>query len=167
MIYYRPQRSLRRLWFYTCLSVILFTEAGVPGQVPPGQVHPPTPAMHAGIRSTSERYASYWNVITLSSNNTILFNNFLIMEHYKRAIHTMRLSLQFLSQQVGWFRIQSKCSQWYYVNGAFSLYNVMKPKLHQLHLLIGFIAANAGYGHYRTGAASLDTYACALTRDAT
>ena len=38
------KRSLRRLCFYTCLSVILFTE-GVPGQVhpqagtPPGQVH--------------------------------------------------------------------------------------------------------------------------------
>ena len=51
------KRSLRRLCFYTCLSVILFTagestwagkhplgrytpRAGTPGQVPPGQVHP-------------------------------------------------------------------------------------------------------------------------------
>ena len=32
--------KLRRLCFYTCLSVILFT-GGVPGQVPPGQVHRP------------------------------------------------------------------------------------------------------------------------------
>ena len=30
-----------------------------PGQVHPRQVH--RPAMHAGIRSTSGRYASYWN----------------------------------------------------------------------------------------------------------
>ena len=63
------------------LSVILF-KGGVPGQVPPGkytplagtppgrytpqqvhpqQVPPPGPATHAGIRSTSGRYASYWN----------------------------------------------------------------------------------------------------------
>ena len=62
------------------LSVILFTGGGVPGQVPtpwagtppwqvhlPGQVYPwagtpPLPqAVHAGIRLTSGRYASYWN----------------------------------------------------------------------------------------------------------
>ena len=69
------KRSLRRLCFYTCLSVILFTGVGVPGQVqppwagtpppagtplagtppagtPPGQVHPqvgtPPGAVHAG-----------------------------------------------------------------------------------------------------------------------
>ena len=33
---------------------------GVPGQVHPRAGTPP-PAMHAGIRSTSGRYASYWN----------------------------------------------------------------------------------------------------------
>ena len=37
-----------------------------PGRYPPGQVHPPvrynTPCpVHAGIRSTSGRYASHWN----------------------------------------------------------------------------------------------------------
>ena len=36
-----PERSLQSLCFYTCLSVILFTVGGVPGQVPPRQVHPP------------------------------------------------------------------------------------------------------------------------------
>ena len=35
---------------------------------PPGQVHT-SPAMHAGIRSTSGRYASYWNAFLL----TIIF----------------------------------------------------------------------------------------------
>ena len=106
-IFTARKRSLRRLCFYICLSVILFTSGGgeVPGQVPPGrytaplppgrstppagtprirynppgrytppagtpphpgrytppwQVHPP-PAVHAGIRSTSGRYASQWN----------------------------------------------------------------------------------------------------------
>ena len=36
-----------------------------PGQVPPWQVHPqaciPPVPVHAGIRSTSRQYASYWN----------------------------------------------------------------------------------------------------------
>ena len=41
IIFTARKRSLRRLCFYTCLSVILFT-GGVPGQVhPPGQVHHP------------------------------------------------------------------------------------------------------------------------------
>ena len=36
------KRSLQRLCFYTCLSVILFMRGGVPGQVhTPWQVHPP------------------------------------------------------------------------------------------------------------------------------
>ena len=79
---YHPQTNLRRLCFYTCLSVILFT--GVPGQVhppgrstprqvhpkagtpPPRQVHPLdryTPRSSAcwEIRATSGRYSSYWN----------------------------------------------------------------------------------------------------------
>ena len=35
-----PKRSLRRLYFYTCLSFCP-RGGGVPGQVPPQQVHPP------------------------------------------------------------------------------------------------------------------------------
>ena len=46
-----------------------------PGQVPPSQLYtpplprqvPPLPAMHAGIRSTSRLYASYWNVFLFST----------------------------------------------------------------------------------------------------
>ena len=37
-----------------------------PGQTPPGRHHPgqtPPCTVHAGIRSTSGRYASYWNAI--------------------------------------------------------------------------------------------------------
>ena len=41
-IFTARKRSLRRLCFYTCLSVILFTGGEVPGQVPPRQVHPPS-----------------------------------------------------------------------------------------------------------------------------
>ena len=78
-------RRYERVWLYLVppanevwgnviflhLSVILFkgrgTWTGTPWQVhPPGrytpqQVPPPGPATHAGIRSTSGRYASYWN----------------------------------------------------------------------------------------------------------
>ena len=39
------------------------------GRYPSGQVHPPgqvqLPAMHAGIRSISGRYPSYWNAFSL------------------------------------------------------------------------------------------------------
>ena len=65
------------------LSVILFTGGGeVPGQVPPGQVHPlgrytpradaPPSAVHAEILSTSGQYASYWNafLFTLAVSRT-------------------------------------------------------------------------------------------------
>ena len=45
---------------------------GVPGQVPPGQVH--TPTMHAGIRSTSGRYASYWNAFLFHFKFSVSFN---------------------------------------------------------------------------------------------
>ena len=58
------------------LSVILFTGGqGVPRQVPPRQVHPGQvhhPALHAGIRSTSGRYAFYWNAFLLSINLKII-----------------------------------------------------------------------------------------------
>ena len=53
------KRSCGKVMFLH-LSVSHSVYRGVPGQVsPPGQVHPP--AVHAGIRSTSGRYASYWN----------------------------------------------------------------------------------------------------------
>ena len=75
------KRSLQMLCFYTCLSVILFRRGEYLGRYPlgrytpwagtsPGQVYPPsrytpgryTPhAVHAGIRSTSGRYASHRN----------------------------------------------------------------------------------------------------------
>ena len=76
---YRPQRSYGKVMFLH-LSVILFT--GVSATPTPGKTHPPlgrhplgrhpppcghptgqTPpcTVHPGIRSTSGRYASYWN----------------------------------------------------------------------------------------------------------
>ena len=58
---YRPQWSCRKVMFLH-LSVILST-GGVchtpRADIPPGQTSPC--AVHAGIRSTSGRYASYWN----------------------------------------------------------------------------------------------------------
>ena len=82
------KRCLRRLCFYTCLSVLLFIE-GVclsacwdtkhppPGPDPPGTRHIPRPSTIPGpgtplrsacweIRSTSGRYVSYWNAILFS-----------------------------------------------------------------------------------------------------
>ena len=56
------KRSLRRLCFYTCLSVILFTGGTCPGTlgryIPRGRYTP---------RSMSRRHASYWNAFLLSS----------------------------------------------------------------------------------------------------
>ena len=72
-------------YVFTPVCQSFYSGGGVPGQVPPGrytphgsytppprQVHPPPgwyipqagtpPAVHAGIRSTSGWYASYWNV---------------------------------------------------------------------------------------------------------
>ena len=44
-----------------------------PGRYSPSQVHPSPagtpPAMHAGIRSTSGQYASYWNDILVNISN--------------------------------------------------------------------------------------------------
>ena len=85
------KRSLRRLCFYTCLSVCTPPPAGTlpgtrytpsgtrynpPDQVHlPGQVHPRNQVPHPGpgtplgacqeIRATSGRYASYWNAFLL------------------------------------------------------------------------------------------------------
>ena len=59
--FYRPQQSCGKVMFLH-LSVILFTGGFVCGPLgghpPPGQTTPS--AVHAGIRSTSGRYASYW-----------------------------------------------------------------------------------------------------------
>ena len=53
------KRSLRRLCFYTCLSVILFTGGVCIGGGRVGQT--PLPIGYYGIWSTSRRYTSYWN----------------------------------------------------------------------------------------------------------
>ena len=54
-----------------------------PGRYIPRQVHPP--AMHAGIRSTSGRYASYWNVFLLD-------DVFLLTLGFHRMISGVRTS---------------------------------------------------------------------------
>ena len=94
MFFTARKRSLRRLCFYTCLSVILFTGwIHSPGRytpppacaplgrytplagTPPWQGTPSryTPcAVHAGIQSTSGRYASHWECI-LVHLSVILF----------------------------------------------------------------------------------------------
>ena len=90
------KRSLRRLCFYTCLSVLLFTVGGVPGQAPPWagtppkQVHLPwagtprwagsppgryTPLPCWEIRATNGRYAFYWNALLFTSSATLVFTN--------------------------------------------------------------------------------------------
>ena len=70
MIITAHKRSLRRLCFYTCLSVFLFTVGEYLGRYPPGQVHPPLGRYMPqqcilGYGSTSGRYASYWNAFLL------------------------------------------------------------------------------------------------------
>ena len=86
-IYYRPQRSWAKVMFLQA-SVILLTGGGVSASVhagipppgsrpplgpdppgadtPPGTRHPPPPEANSGIRSTSGRYASYWNAFLCS-----------------------------------------------------------------------------------------------------
>ena len=64
------KRSLRRLCFHRCLSVhrggiCLWSQGGV-WQTPPWADTPPPPGRHpphAGLRSTSWRYASHWNAL--------------------------------------------------------------------------------------------------------
>ena len=76
LIFTARKRSLRRLCFYTCLSVhggggvcpiACWDTTPLGRHHPPGQTHPsarhPPFAVHAGIRSTSGRYASHWNAI--------------------------------------------------------------------------------------------------------
>ena len=86
-IFTARKRSLLRLYFYTCLSVILFTggvclsawwdthtpprnQTPTGKQTPMGSRHPQkqTPPLHSAcweIRATSGRYASYWNAYLL------------------------------------------------------------------------------------------------------
>ena len=111
--------SRRQTNFCTCLS-FCSQGGGVPGQVPPRQVHPPgqvpppqqvhplppgrntpqvgtqppgkytpragtlcqvhPPAMYAGIRSTSGRYASYWNAFLFIYAFKIIFSLTIIVE---------------------------------------------------------------------------------------
>ena len=75
------KRSLRRLCFYTCLSVILFTGGGGSASVHAG-IHPARSrdpqymrSACSEIRTTSGRYASYWNAVFLDStfSGSILF----------------------------------------------------------------------------------------------
>ena len=63
------KRSLQRLCFYTCQSVILFTVGGVciQGGLHRGVGRPPQIG-YCRIRSTSGRYASYWNEFLLQYN---------------------------------------------------------------------------------------------------
>ena len=98
-IFTTHKRSLRRLCFHTCLSVILFTGGsisvhagytpgaqpprpgtplgpplpgpGTPNQAPPGSRQPPCTVYAVEIWSTSGWYASYWNAIMwlLNINN--------------------------------------------------------------------------------------------------
>ena len=97
--FYRPQTKVIFLHLSVILFTGESTWAGTPlgrytssppGQVPPRQVHPlagtpprqvhppgqihtpqagTPPMVHAGIRSTSGRYASYWNAFLLSLNS--------------------------------------------------------------------------------------------------
>ena len=55
--FYRPHLGQGNIFAPVCYSV---HGGGVPGQVSPGRYTPPR-EIHAGIRSTSGRYASYWN----------------------------------------------------------------------------------------------------------
>ena len=66
------KRSLRRLCFCTCLSVILFTGGGLPQCI---LGYTPRSSACWEIRTTSGRYASYWNAVLLDStfSGSILF----------------------------------------------------------------------------------------------
>ena len=72
------------LCFYTCLSFcpqgggVCHTQTSPSGQTPHGQTPPgqtPPCTVHAGIRSTSRRYASYWNAFLLFLQRHPLFNS--------------------------------------------------------------------------------------------
>ena len=64
-----PPRQVHPPGRYTPLAGTPPRQVQPPGRYPwqvhpPGQVHPPT-TVHAGIRSTSGRYASHWNAFLL------------------------------------------------------------------------------------------------------
>ena len=91
------------------LSVILFTGGGLPGKVPtragtpPGRYTPRQvplrqvpPAMHAGLRSTSGRYASYWNafLLIISLPSSIKINSKIInVERLRNGITIISITI--------------------------------------------------------------------------
>ena len=60
-IFTARKRSLRRLYFYTCLS--FYSQGGeyLGRYIPHPRAGTPPWVVHNGIRSTSGRYESYWN----------------------------------------------------------------------------------------------------------
>ena len=69
--FYRPQWSCGKVMFLhlsVSHSVHREVSASGPRGMPPGQTPPPCP-VHAGIWSTSGRYASYWNTYLLKYEN--------------------------------------------------------------------------------------------------
>ena len=121
-IFTARKRSLQRLCFYTCLSVILFTWGRVPGQVHPRagtplrQIHPHgryTPlAMYAGIWSTSGRYASYWNAFLFIG----LFTGLGVRQcEHTITIHPLYQSIYWIliALKFGW-SFQRRCKLWFW-----------------------------------------------------
>ena len=106
------------------LSVILFTRGGgVSGQVPPGrytpgQVHPPgryspSPSVHAWIRSTSGRYASYWNAflfLLILDERWPTFPSFILWWFVERINNSAYYKMIYRCQNKRYFkRIRSSC----------------------------------------------------------
>ena len=62
-----PLGQVHPLWAGTPPGQVHPPRAGTPpDRYTPGQVHPP-PTVHAGLRSTGGRYASYWNAFLFVS----------------------------------------------------------------------------------------------------
>ena len=89
-IFTARKRSLRRLCFYTCLSVILFTGGwSAPvhaGMHTPRSRYPPRSSSCWEIRATSGRYASYWNAYLFKLYFCELICGFLVTEKNKREM---------------------------------------------------------------------------------
>ena len=83
------KRSLRRLCFYTCLSVILCTGGSVSVHAgiadPPREQTPPCSACWE-IQPTSGRYASYWNAYLLLNVNNKFDSLWAHSHQYKRTL---------------------------------------------------------------------------------
>ena len=119
---------MRRLCFYTCLSFCSQWGECL-GRYPPGQVHPPgrytpwqvhPPEMHAGIWSTSGRYASSWDAFLFAyadvwrstmncgfqvySKNHLLYTSYAIYFHanWRREGLIMILTIWKTSVVNGW-----------------------------------------------------------------